>query len=549
MLSKKLIALLTLLVISMLIAACAPAPGAAPAAEQEAAVEEAPSGPVEQVLIGGFDVGPGGDPQGIIYNNGAGNTWFSKWITPLVMMNSDFTDHTTEGALAVSWEANEDATVWTFHLREGVKWHDGEPFTAQDLKFTAELVSAPDAAVTRRAFRDGVVVGFDEYVAGEADEISGVKVIDDLTLQIELTGPNPRFFDELRGFYALPEHAIDFAPSEIQTTDWWWTEPVGTGPFKFSAYEKDQFMELVPNEFYWDGSPKLDKLINRYFVDETAAVLALESGDMQFSYVSADVAARFTDDERFQVFSGPSFVVNLTNFNYEREPWNDIRIRQAILYGVDRESILRDVFNGTAVATPCHDPYPAFWPEDANYYPHDPEMARQLLAEAAADGISLEGMEFEVPTYYTSQLAKDVLAVMQANLADVGINIIPTFLDVPTWRVVVDDEKDFDLDYRGSGAGPATISMIDYTEENQWGIDDPEYDRLAAEIDAAFTPEEYKAARTALCKYQNEQATFAYWWVSTRYGVASAAVKDFHYFPAPGGGPFVDRSHLWYIGE
>ena len=78
--------------------------------------------------------------------------------------------------------------------------------------------------------------------------------------------------------------------------DWWFTNPVGTGPFKFSAYERDQYMELVPNEAYWDGTPKLDKLINRYFADETAAVLALQAGDIDFTYVSSDVAKSMEGD-------------------------------------------------------------------------------------------------------------------------------------------------------------------------------------------------------------------------------------------------------------
>lgn len=547
MFAKRLMLLIVLALASILVMACATAPASTPEMEEAAPVELTPA---EQVLVGGFDVGPGGDPQGVLYNNGAGNVWFSKIFTPIIMMTKDFGEHTSEGALALSWEPNAAADVWTFRLRDGVSWHDGEEFTASDLKFTAELTSAPNAAVTRYfAGRPEQVVGWTEFNAGEAEEISGIQVIDDLTLEISLLDPNPRFFDELRGFYALPEHAVDFAPAELQSSDWWWSNPIGTGPFKFGAFNKDQFMELVPNEFYWDGSPILDKLINRYFVDETAAVLALESGDIQFTYVSADVAARFADNPDFQVFEGPSFVTNLFNFNYHKEAWQDIRVRHALMYGIDRESIIRDVFNGTAQATPCNDPYPAFWPEDANYYEYNPELARQLLAEAAADGIDLSGFEFEIPTYYTSQLAKDILTVFQANLADIGIDATPAFVDVPTWRNVVEQNMDFDFTYRGYGAGPASIGTGWYLDENIWGLDDPNYAELVSTMDASFSYDDYRQARTAYCAYQNEQQTFAYFWVSTRYGIASSDVADFHYFPAPGGGPYVDHAELWNIAE
>lgn len=84
------------------------------------------------------------------------------------------------------------------------------------------------------------------------------------------------------------------------------------------------------------------------------------------------------------------------------------------------------MFNGTAQATPCQDPYPTFWPVDANYYEYNPDKARELLAEAAADGVTLDGINLDIPTYYTSQLAKDILTVMQANMADIGVNLNPT---------------------------------------------------------------------------------------------------------------------------
>ncbi len=413
-------------------------------------------------LIGAFDVGPGGDPQVAPYQNLAGNMWLAKIYSPLVMMTSDFGEHTAEGALATSWEANEDATVWTFNLRQGVKWHDGEAFTASDVKFTAELVSAPGAVVKRTLLAgDGKptnILGWEAYNAGTADAIEGIVVVDDNTVQFKLVTPDPRFFDAIRWFYVLPEHAIDFAPSEMLSTDWWYTRAIGTGPFKLSAFARDEFMELVPNEFYWDGVPKLDKLINRYFVDEVSAILALQGRDIDFTYVSANNAAKFRDDPEYIVFEGPSFVTNLHNFNYKRDAWKDKRVRQAFMYGIDRESILRDVYNGTAVAAPCQDPYPAFWPEGANYYPYDPAKARALLEEAKADGINIQGPSYDLSTYYSDQLSKDVLTVMQANLADLGINANPLFIDVASWRVLVDNEANFDFTYRGTGAGPAFIA-------------------------------------------------------------------------------------------
>ena len=201
MFRTKFLSLVIVLAMALLVACAAPAAEEAPAASaDQAAAEDAE---VEQVLIGGFDVGPGGDPQGVLYNNGAGNTWFVKLFTPLIIMDQTFSNHTSEAALALSWEPNEDATVWTFNLREGVKWHDGEDFTASDLKWTAEFVAAPMASVTHFGIgQPQQIVGWTEYNDGEADEITGIRVVDDLTLEIELSIPNPRFYDSVRAFYA-----------------------------------------------------------------------------------------------------------------------------------------------------------------------------------------------------------------------------------------------------------------------------------------------------------------------------------------------------------
>src|SRR5690606_11615415 len=157
--SKRLMALLSTLLILSLLAGCA-APVASPAGEQaaapEAAAPEAAAGEApEQVIIRGFDVGPGGDPQVIPYFNGAGTTWMSKLYTPLVMMSSDFSELTPEGSLSESWESNEDMTTWTFNLRPGVKWHDGEPFTAEDVKFTFKLVNDPESVTINTGIYGG----------------------------------------------------------------------------------------------------------------------------------------------------------------------------------------------------------------------------------------------------------------------------------------------------------------------------------------------------------------------------------------------------------
>lgn len=558
--SKRLMALLSTLLILSLLAGCA-APVAAPAGEQaaapEAAAPEAAAGEApEQVIIGGFDVGPGGDPQVIPYFNGAGTTWMSKLYTPLVMMSSDFSELTPEGSLSESWESNEDMTTWTFNLRPGVKWHDGEPFTAEDVKFTFKLVNDPESVTINTGIYGGpisIVEGLQEYRDGTADDVSGIVVVDDNTVQFNLTAPNPRFPDLLRWTFILPEHALQDMPvAEMREWDWWFTNPVGTGPFKFSAYERDQYMELVGNPDYWDGAPKLDKLINRYFADETAAVLALQAGDIDFTYVSADVAKSMEGDAGFTVFSGPSYVGNFLIFNARHPQWQDENVRKAFLYGIDRQSIVDDIYQGSAVVAPCADPFDTYWPADADPYAYDPEKAKQLLADAGYD----TSATYELPTYYTGQLANDVVQAFQAYLSEIGVSVTPRFMEPAAWRAIVEGDLNYDIAYRGMGAAPAQFPEQFYVpggyptlEGGYYGIDDPELTGLIDAMNATTNFEDYKAARTAICSYMNQTALQPFMWVSTRYGIARDGLENFYYFPAPGGGPYVDHSETWSVAK
>lgn len=556
---KQILTVLSVVLILSMLTACA-APVGRPSSEQPAqaadgAVATTDGAAPEQVIIGGFDVGPGGDPQVIPYFQGAGNVWLSKMYTPLVMMTSDFVQTTAEGSLSERWESSEDLTTWTFHLRPNVKWHDGEIFTADDVAFTFKLVNHPESATINTGILGdiGIVEGLRAYRSGEADDVSGITIIDDNTIQFKLTAPDPRFPDKLRLTYILPEHALaDLPVADMRQWRWWFTSPVGTGPFKLAAYERDQFMELAPNEDYWDGKPKLDKLINRYFADETAAVLALQAGDIDFTYVSADVAKSLADNPAYKIFSGPSYVTNFMVFNARHPQWQDERVRKAFLYGIDRQAIVDEIYQGSAVVAPCADPFDVYWPEDADPYLYDPEKAKALLAEAGFD----TSVEYENPTYYTGQLATDVMQAFQAYLNEIGIKTTPRFMEPAAWRAIVEGDLNYDISYRGMGAGPAEFPDRFYVpdlyptlEGGYYGIDHPELTELIRAMNATTNFEDYKIARTAVCSYMNRTALQPFMWVGTRYGIARDGLEDFYYFPAPGGGPYVDHAETWSVAK
>jgi len=504
-------------------------------------------------LIGAFDVGPGGSPvpSGPWYNT-AGNTWISKIWTPLVSLNEDASGLAPQ--LATSWSANADFTEWTFALREGVTWHDGAPFTAADVKFTWEWVYAPGTTAAPE-IPPSKLLGQDAYTAGEANGIVGIEVVDDLTVRFTTAESSPRFPNTLIQGYILPAHALTgFTAAEMRTSNWWFTVAIGTGPFMHDEYAADEFWALKANPNYWRGAPQLDRLINRYFADETAAILALEGGAIQFTYASGDVAVGLGANPAFELFQGPSGVTNYLIFNFREPAFQDIRVRQAFLHAIDRETIAEVVLNGTAQVVPCITPFEAFWPETYETYPYDPAKARALLAEAGWDGSA----RLEVKTYYTSQFHADAMAAMQQFLSEAGIQT--TFiLDAAGYNSYFYTGQSWDVSYRGLGVNMQAFPYRFYEEEG-WpevigeertliGQRVPELEALFARARVEGDADTYRAIMQDVCAVQNEMALEGYLWTAVRFGVASASLSDFYWYPAPAGGPYDDHAELWSVGN
>lgn len=490
-------------------------------------------------LVGAFDVGPGGAPQVIPYFDTAGRDWLAKIWSPLISWDETMSGLVPE--IAVEWYSNEDATVWTFELREGVLWHDGETLTADDVVFSLNLALNPE-----------VVASFPTIAQLPRDSVLSVTALDELTVQIEVDAPRPRLPFFMIFLWILPEHELaDINPAEYQNLDWFFTNPIGTGPFMHEEFVDDQFWALVPNPDYFRGAPRLDRLINRYFTDETAAVLALEAGEIDFTYASGDVALGLAD--QFDLYDGPSGVTNYFIFNLRDPMLADVRVRQAMLYAIDRETIAETILEGTAEVVPCISPFPAMWPEEYNDYVYNPELARELLAEAGWDS----SRTIELITYYTSQFHLDAMAAQQAFLADVGINVIPVAQDVPTYNSYFYTGEGWDISYRGIGVNVGNFPFTFYVSGGWDTVDGlplageefPELADLLAAAQAEADPDVYLGLLQDICAFQNEYALEGYMWTAVRFGLGSRNLRDFHWFPAAGGGPYLTNAHLWYVEE
>jgi peptide/nickel transport system substrate-binding protein len=278
-----------------------------------------------------------------------------------------------EPELAVSW-ATVNPTTWEFKLRRGVKFHNGEDFNAEAVKFSVERVLNPaQKARWRWAFAD----------------IERVDVVDPYTVRIVTKRPFPTLITNL-GFtmpIVPPKYVREKGDAYVAS------HPVGTGPFKFVRWSKDDQLVLEANEGYWRGAPKLKTLIFRPIPDETTRVAALVTGQVDIARgVPPSLVKQIEDAPRTRVAKAPSALnIHIGLDTLKEGPLKDRRVRQAINYGVDKEAIIKNVLDGNGFAlggplTPVMFGYTA----EVKPYPYDPDLAKRLLAEAGvAQGLVL----------------------------------------------------------------------------------------------------------------------------------------------------------------
>jgi peptide/nickel transport system substrate-binding protein len=495
-------------------------------------------------LSGGFDVGPGGF-QGNFnpLSATAGFTWLSVYFEPLIAYDEKL--QKVVGVLADSYEVSADQLTYTFKLADA-RWHDGKPFTSKDAKFTIELaMNAKSGSV----------------LAARLKAISSVEAPDDHTLIIKLSAPGASLADAITKVMMLPEHALASIPlDQLAKSNWWSTTPIGTGPFKFTKYVADQYVELAANTDYRGGKPALERVINRYFADPAAAIAALRAGEIQFTYVDSNDVPTFRNDDSFKVIEGNSFVVNYLGFNHDSPIWKDPRIRKAVMYAINRDAIIKSLYGGAATPANCAYIAEQLVPKDIDPYAYDPEKARQLLDEAGWAAVNGD-KPITLLTYYTTPLATNVLAAVQAMLAQVGINVVPRAVDTPTYNsIVLNPEPDvaqFQLVYAGLQNGPDAGSINVGLNENQIPPAGPNVvrartpdlnkalDKALGETDASQRDSRYQE----VCKVMNADLPWATLWVANRYGVVSSKVKDFVWTPAPGGGPYRANPEKWSVSE
>ena len=404
-------------------------------------------------------------------------------------------DNQVAPGLAESWEFDEESCTYTFHLAENVKWHDGEPFTADDVKFTIEAIMDPENGSEN---------------APNYEDVQEITVVDDHTVSFKLDAPNVAFLDYMT-MAVLPKHLLE--GEDMQTSDFF-RHPVGTGPYKLESWEEGQAITLVKNEDYFKGEPNIDTIVFKIVPDDNAKALQLKSGELDLALLTPKDAATFTEDEAYTCYDMKTSDYRGILFNFWNEYWQENRdLIPAVCYAMDRESIINAVLLGQGM--------PAYGPlqrniynnEDVEHYDYDPEKAKAVLEDAGCemgdDGYYYRNGEkvgFVISVGAGDQVRIDIAQIAAQQLQQIGMDVtveIPAQVDwggqmayLIGWGSPFDADdhtyKVFGTDKGANYSGYSNELVDQYLTEARQS-DDPEvrkeaYDKFQVELakDPAF---------------------------------------------------------------
>ena len=394
-----------LMIVSMMAAGCAsPAPENPEGTTEGEPVSELRE---EKVLVMGYER----DAETLDHIKTA---WYSDALIYMFdrLVTRDY-DFNYRPGLASSWDVSEDGLTWTFHLLDGVTFHNGEPLTATDVKWTFDTILDPDTA---------------SPFAGDLGAIEEINIIDDLTIDFVLKYPFPNLLFNLSNTAAgIAWHGI----YDEYGDDYGALYVVGTGPYIFDEWVRGDKIVLVKNEDYnWGpewmsnrGPSLIDKVVLRTIPEENSRLMELDTGGIHIlRNISPATYEQIKDKNNIEVVRFAATRLGYLAYATDKEPFTDVRVRRAINHAVDRESIAQFVFRGLAVAAYGYLP-PALTSEyyadsQRDGYEYDLDKAKSLLTEAGYEN----GLTMELSADNSSESTR-LAEVLQAQLGEAGIDV------------------------------------------------------------------------------------------------------------------------------
>ena len=380
---------------------------------------------------------------------------------PLIVIENDLS---LGPALAEDWEYSEDATELTFYLREGVEFHHGREFVADDVKYTIEWILDEDNDAANR----------DLYAA-----IEEVEVVNDYEVTLHLSEVNTFLINNIARFGIVPEDKDQELGEDFRN------EPVGTGPYMFESWDRDDRMILRANENYWGGTPNFDVVEFRAIPEDSARLLAFEAGeiDMYQGGVVPDELARLEDDPDVDVHRTAGTGYSYVGFDNEEGPMTDENLRKAVSYMVNREAIVEHILQGIGeVGKSQIMPTMPWFHSELDFVGYDPEKAHEYYEQSIAAEEDVELRIFTNENPVRMQIAE----IMEYELSELGLNVEVV---IEEWGAFLDrvyDTNDYEMFILGWGGqmDPDRASYRQFHSEgsaNHINYSNPEMDELLEE--------------------------------------------------------------------
>ena len=436
-----------------------------------------------------------------------------------------------EPALAESWEANDDGTVWTFQLRQGVTFHDGEPFNAEAVCFNfdrwynfPEPLQSPSASYYWQTVFGGFANPAEGSPGPDDSLYRSCEAQDEHTAVLTLSRPSASFLGALAltnftiaSPKALQEYGADEGTVDEDTgfrpTGTYGTEhPTGTGPFRFESWARGDRLVLVRNEDYWGETAKIERLILRPIPDNAARLQALQTGEIQgFDLVEPQDMPTIEDDENLQILDRPAFNVGYVGITQSHEPLDQLEVRQAIAHALNREQVVNDFYAGRGEVAHAFMPPSLFgYAEDVQQYEHDPERAQELLEQAGVQ--TPVQLTFCYPTDVSRPYMPDPrrnFEAFRASLENAGFQITPRALPwSPDYLGAVDEGNCplYLLGWTGDFADPDNfLGTFFQTAQPAWGFENQELfdllNRAEVEPDEDERTELYQEANRMIAEF------------------------------------------------
>ncbi len=440
-------------------------------------------------------------------------------------------DLSIKSDIAESWSVSKDNRTYRFKFKKGVTFSNGREVTAGDFKYSFERILNPKTK-SPNTWVLSKIKGAKEFMDGKSNTVQGIRVIDDPVLEITLKEPFAPFLGLLAmtAAYVVPKESVEKWGEDFGT------HVSGTGPFNLEEWRHGRNLRLGAREDYFEGKPKIKGIIYRIIPEDLTAVAEFETGNLDAMGIPSAEFRHYTKSTKWKdkVVSHAGMNTYYLGMNCERPPLNNPILRQAISYAIDREKILKTIYEGRGVLAKGPIPQLLIKRDERAGYTYDPEKAKELLRKAGyPDG-------FSIKIYITSdQEVLDVVEAVQHYLGKVGIDAKITQLEWSAYKEAINrGEPDaFWISWWADYPDPENF-LFPLFHSSNWGpggnrtrFKDEEVDRTIEEAQREMNPEKrYKLYEKAERRIV-ELAPWVFFWHRIDYAMHQEWVKGYRIYP------------------